>query len=433
MDNIIYKLYKEYGIEANKRTLPLIDDGLKLVERRMLYTVYEIARNKFIKSIRVEGHCLGHYSPHSGAYKTLVQLVYKNFVDGMGNFGLVNDNDLGYAAARYTEVQLNQKMIPLVFELIDYIPKIEIDLDPEPLFLPTKYPLCLLGKVYSIGIGFGFKTLIPCYELSDLYKRLLFLKKVRKNKPIIKPISNCDILSLDSDLEKLLTTGKADIKIKGKFRVDYENSQIILKSWPFTKKLEWIISKLENEFKDCINIDDFSDSETNIVLTITRIRNKSEILKLMIEKLEELITSTIHFEIIVVDLNGNVKLASVDELLLKSYNNYFETTKTMLNSKIKDYNDLKEEDIALLKIRPVLSKCIKGKNQIVVDEIIKEIHEKTSVCENFIKFLFSKYHINKLLTLNIDIEEIDNKIKEYENNLNNIHQYILNKYAEVVK
>jgi DNA gyrase/topoisomerase IV subunit A len=325
-------------------------------------------------------------------------------------------------------------MIDLAFSLINYVPWEALDLDKEPLYFPSMFPLCLLGNEYTSGIGFGYRTIIPCYKIKDLYKRLLYLLGVTKKKPIIKPISNCEILSSDEELEKLLTVGRSKIRVKGIYISNNQNFTIKLKSWPGSFEKLKNKKQLQNDIEN-FDISDLSSAKvgTEVVFELNKQRNRELLFNRFVEKLDKFLNGTIPFDIIVTDSNWNVRRTSVDELLSKSYNNYFETTKVMLNSKIKDCNDLKEEYLALLKIRPVLSKCIKGKNQIIVDEIIKEIHEKTSVSEEMIKFLFSKYRINKLLTLNIDIEEIENKIKEYENNLNNINQYILNKYAEVVK
>ena len=88
MDKIITEFYKRYGRMVNfSRAVPLAIDGLKPVERRVLLSVYEIARDKFMKSAKVDGHVIGNYHPHGSAYGTIVQMVQQGFLDGQGNFG----------------------------------------------------------------------------------------------------------------------------------------------------------------------------------------------------------------------------------------------------------------------------------------------------------------------------------------------------------
>jgi len=428
MDNLIPTLYKSYGKFCNYRMIPNENDGLLPVERRVLLSVFQIARNKLTKSVRVDGFCLGHYHPHASAYNTIVQLVHQNFLIGQGNFGLFSQ-DLPAAAARYTEIKLNPIMEKLAFELLDYVPWKAIDLDPEPSYLPTMFPLCLLGTTYKIGIGFGYKTLIPAYKQEDLFKRLMYLIGIRKRKPIIKPISDCEILSTDSELEALLTTGKSKIKVKGIFEVNNEDYSVSLKSWPPGRKIESLINKFKIELdQGDIGYSDFSDSNINIIFKVIKQRNRQLILDKFIKKLENEITADIPFDIIVIDINDNVKRTSVDQLLLNSYNNYTNLTSVMLKDKKRELEDVLFEYNILEKIRPFLSKYLKKIDD--YEEVIKSISRDSKVGDNVIRLLFSKYRINKLLTLKIDKEEIIEKIKFFDNNLNNLKEYVLKKYEE---
>lgn len=428
MDNLIPKLYKNYGDYCNWRTLPSEIDGLKPIERRVLLSVYQIARNKFVKSVRIDGHCLGHYHPHSSSYGTLVQMVYQGFVIGQGNWGLQYD-DLKPAAARYTEAKLNPHMEKLAFELLNYVPWKSLDLDKEPLYLPTMYPLCLLGKTYSTGIGFGYKTLIPIYSEIDLHKRLLYLIGVRKRKPTIKPISDCEILSDNNDIERLLIEGKSKIKVRGIFDINNEDYSVSLKSWPYGVKSETLIGKFKNELdQGDIGYNDFSDSEKNIVFKVIKQRNRSIILEKFVKKLTDEITSDISFDIIAIDKDGKVKRTSVDKLILNSYNNYKNLSISMLKDQKEKQENILREYSMLEKVKPLLSKYLKTHKD--CEEIIELISQELKTDENIIKLLFSKYRINKLLTLKIDKDEILYKINEIKNKLENVGDYVLGKYTE---
>lgn len=429
MDNLVYRLYKNYGDYCNWRMLPNELDGLRPVERRVLLSTYQVARDKFVKSAKINGHTLASYHPHGDVYGTIVQMVWQGFLIGQGNWGIPFQDDMKPAASRYTETKLNPDMEKMMFELLKYVPWETIDLDNEPLYLPTMFPLCLLGNIYTIGIGFGYRTLIPVYKQEDLFKRLMYLIGVRKRKPIIKPISDCEILSDIESLENLLTTGKSKIKVKGIFEVNNEDYSVSLKSWPHGRKIESLINKFKNELdQGDIGYSDFSDSNINIIFKVIKQRNRQLILDKFIEKLENEITSHIPFDIIVIDVNDNVKKISVDQLLLNSYNNYMNLSSEMLKDKKMELEDTLFEYDILEKIRPFLSQHLKKIDD--YEETIKAISKDSKIEENVIRLLFSKYRINKLLTLKIDREEIIKKVKSFDDDLNNLKEYVLKKYEE---
>ena len=266
MDTLIPSLYRDYGLYINQsRALPLDVDGLKPVERRVLLSTYQIAREKHIKSARIDGHTIGHFHPHGSSYSTIVQLVNQGFLEGQGNFG----NNIGVepspaAAMRYTECKLSKRVYDIAFRLIDSVKWIESELDEEPEHIPTMFPFCLLGRDYSTGIGFGYKTLFPSYSMDDLRKRLMFLIGKTKEKPMIKPVSDCKILSSNVELEQLLTTGKATISFQGIFKVDNARCKAVIKTWPPGKRFESILAKFEKELlNQDIGFTDESSSENH--------------------------------------------------------------------------------------------------------------------------------------------------------------------------
>jgi DNA gyrase subunit A len=180
MKEQISELYAEYGKYINKfRAFPLIHDGLKIVERRLLYSLYEVAKEKKVKSATVVGHCIGHYHPHgdTSAYGTLAGLVNGGLAIGQGNWGnSFGIEPCGPAAMRYTECKSSKLVLDMMFENIQYIKKVPLEMDDEPLFLPTKLPVCLINTdAYCQGIGFGSRTIIPSYSIPDLVKRLQWL------------------------------------------------------------------------------------------------------------------------------------------------------------------------------------------------------------------------------------------------------------------
>lgn len=433
MDKSIPNLYKEYGKYVNSsRAFPLDLDGLKPVERKILLSAYTIARDKFVKSARISGYCMGNLHPHADSYPTIVQLVTQGFLEGQGNFGTnVGVEPVDAASSRYTEARLSKISKELAFRLIDHVPWETNELEQdEPLYLPTMFPMCLMTQEYVQGIGFGYRTIIPCYKIEDLHKRLLFLLGKEKDKPHIKPISDCQILSKNDKLEELLTTGKATIEFKGIMKVDNAHSKIIVKSWPSGKKFESILGKLEKELDNQdIGFTDLSTTETMIVFEVLKQRNKDEILNKVAKKLEEALVGSVSFEMIVADRNKNVRTASVDELLLNTYNMYKSINEVMLNFEFRKTVDLIEELLNLKKIRPYISKYIKL--DFNISESVKKISEETSLDEKIVKELIQKYKISKLLTANTDITELQSDLSTLNETIKQIDKFVLNQYLKL--
>ena len=434
MDKLIPHLYREYGLYINhSRAFPIDIDGLKPVERRVLLSAYQIARDKFIKSARIDGHTLGHFHPHSSSYGTMAQLVHQGFLDGQGNWG----NDIGVessppAAMRYTECKLAKQIYEISLRLIDYVDWNESELDDEPEFFPTMFPLCLLGKEYTSGIGFGYKTLIPCYHIEDLKKRLLSIIKKEKERPIIKPVTDCKILSSDKDLENLLTTGKGSIIFQSSFKIDHAHCKAVIKSFPPGKRFETILGKFEKELnnQDIGWIDESSaeNGGTHIVFEVLKQRNRDEIFKSFVKKLTDALTGSVSFETIVVDhTTRNIKNMSIDEMLLNTFNTYLRINMKMLKINETKLIDSISELKLLEKVTPQLKLYLNSKT-LNVDEIVTKISEAVKEDKDKIKELFQRYRINKLLTFKADFNELNEKLKAIKTNIKNINSFVIGQY-----
>ena len=439
MDTILPQYYREYGKYINTfRSLPLNLDGLKPVERRVLLTSYLVANDKFVKSARIDGNCIAKFHPHGGVYGTTVQMVNQDFLEGQGIFGVsIGIEPMPPAAMRYTEVKLPERTKELCFKYIKHVPWISGDLDDEPQYLPTKYPLCLLGNEYTQGIGFGYRTVIPCYTISDLQMRLLWLLGKLDKEPIIRPKSDCDILSDDNTIKELLTNGKAKIEVKGRSSSINIQCKTILKSWPPGRRFEYLLSKFKKELEaqDIGYIDSSNeDVGTEIIFTVLKQRNRDKIFKSFIKKLDEVLKGSISFEIVTVDLNGDIKVSSVDEMLLNTFKMFTEVNEKMLNYEINKISDQIIELQALELIRDPLSKVISKVssetdfNRENMGEKISEIAQVSGIPEEVVKALISKYRIQKLLTLNTDTSDLVEQKKLIEEDLNNLNEYVLNQY-----
>ncbi len=440
MDRLVPQAYRKYGLYVNNfRSFPLKDDGLKPVERRMLLTTYLVAREKFVKSARVTGTCMARFHPHSDAYGTLYQLVKNNFVEGQGNWG----NNLGVdstppAASRYTECKIMKQTIEDAFNLIKYVPWSESELDDEPEYLPTKFPFCLMGTEYTQGIGFGFRTYIPCFEVEDLKKRLFWLLSGKKGlEPIIAPMSNCKITASKADLQTLLTTGKSKITVNGVISVSTAQCKAVIKSWPPGKRFESILGRAPIK-KQLENLDiGFIDSSngkngTAIIFSVTKQRNRQKIFNECVKNLKAAITGSISFETITVDKQRQVQVTSIDDMLLNTYEMYTQANKRMLTSEISKTNDFILEMDCLDKIKKPLIKVMSQKGSTLTKKelpaTISQIAKESKLTDEIVKTLMSKYHIQKLLTFKTDTQELNDKMVDLQSKLSTLDKFVLDQY-----
>ena len=432
MDQKLPALYKDYGQYSNYRNLPSEIDGCKPVEKRVLFSAYKIARDKFAKSRQVDAYTTGHYHPHGNTYGTIVQLVRQGFLTGQGNFGSnVGIEPVGAAADRYTECKLSQKIFKMAFKYIKYVPFISTELnDIEPSYLPTMFPICLLGTDYTQGIGFGYRTFIPNYRIKDLHQRLLWLLKIRKRKPIIAPITDCNIISDSSELEILLTTGKAKLEVEGVIEISKRNSSITLKSWPYGKRFQVFLNKFTKELNEkMIGFTDLSSNETKIIFQVLRNRNRLKIFENFILQFKENIKGFISFSINVIDSNQKVITKSVDNMLLDTYAVYLNVNKIMLEEEISKTNIVIKEYNLLEKIKEPLIKCIGEKKSMV--DTFDIINKETGIEKKVIVMLVEKYKIKKLLTLNTETTDLTYKVNNLTDKLNNLSEFVLKQYDEI--
>lgn len=431
MDKKLPELYRDYGQYSNYRNFPLDIDGLKPVERRVLLSAYKIARTKAAISRKVDSYTTGNFHPHGECYGTIVQLVKQGFLFGQGNFGSnVGVESTGAAAPRYTQVRLLSRTLDLVFKYVNYVDWVDTELeDREPIFLPTMYPVCLMGTDPTQGIGFGYKTYIPCYAVEDLHKRLLWLLGIRKRKPTIVPISDCIVTASKEELEKLLTTGKAKIEVQGRIDLDHKANTATLRSWPPGKRFESFLNKFSKELADgMIGFRDASSRETEIIFQVLRERNRDKIFNEFVEKLQGVTKGVISFETIVVDMERNVISKSIDQMLLDTFNMFNSVNHRMLSEERHRVQNLIEEYKALEIIRPVLGDCIKPGYD--MKSTLDEIERATGVDRKTAEELMKKYRISKLLTLNTDTSELNKQITELDKLLKNTTEYVLKQYEE---
>ena len=435
MKEQISELYSSYGRYINKyRAFPLTLDGLKIVERRLLYSLYEKAKDHSVKSAEVVGHCIGQYHPHGdvSAYGSLVALVSGGLAIGQGNWGC--DSGIvpcGAAASRYTEVRASKQILDMAFEFIKYVKLEPLELYAEPVSIPTKLPLCLVNKNYSQGIGFGHRTYIPSYKVSDLVKRLKWLLDHEGKEPIIRPITDCTYISKDKDFQELLTTGKGKIEYRGISEQDYGNKSVIVKSIPPNKSFQKILNAMENEIviQKTIAITDESTKNTRVRFSAVK---RGMTLDQLNKKINLHLVGSITFECNMCDTEGNVVTVSIDQMLLNVYNNYLQMVSHVLQTNIDSVQNDINEFVLIAKIKVVLPKWLRSHPD-DPDSLMSGISTETQIPVDTISALFNKYTMSRILKIRTDIHELEQKKMNLQTNLNNLTNYVwTDKYSSLM-
>lgn len=235
---VMQKSYIDYAMSVIiARALPDARDGLKPVQRRTLYDMYELGiryDRPYRKSARIVGDTMGKYHPHgdSSIYDALVVLTqdFKKglpLIDGHGNFGNIEGD--GAAAMRYTEARL-EKVTQQAFlsdldkDVVDFIPNFD-ETEKEPSVLPAKIPNLLVNG--SEGIAVGMATSIPPHNLSeviDAVKAYMHDESIT-TQGLMKYILGPDfptggIVINKDDLMEIYATGSGKIKVRGKVEIE---------------------------------------------------------------------------------------------------------------------------------------------------------------------------------------------------------------------
>ncbi|MDR0805233.1 MAG: DNA topoisomerase IV subunit A [Enterobacteriaceae bacterium] len=271
------------------RALPFIGDGLKPVQRRIVYAMSELgldAAAKFKKSARTVGDVLGKYHPHgdSACYEAMVLMAqpfsYRyTLVDGQGNWG-APDDPKSFAAMRYTESRLSKYAELLLGELgqgtVDYIPNFDGTLQ-EPKMLPARLPNILLNG--TTGIAVGMATDIPSHNIREVANAAVMLLDNPKSTldDVMSVIQGPDypteaeIITPKEELRKMYQSGKGSVRMRAVWKK--EEGDIVITALPHqtsgAKVIEQIASQMRAKKLPMIeDLRDESDHEnpTRIVL-----------------------------------------------------------------------------------------------------------------------------------------------------------------------
>jgi DNA gyrase subunit A len=285
--------YLNYAMSViQSRALPDVRDGLKPVQRRILYVMYENLRlffnAKTTKCARIVGDTIGQYHPHgdSAIYEALVRLAqdftYRyHMIDGQGNFGSVMG--LPAAAYRYTEARLTEiaehLMNELRYDTVDLRPTYDARTN-EPVVLPARFPNLLVNGTQGIAVGMA--TSIPPHNLDEVIRACIHLidnpnATVAQCMKFIKapdfPLGG-RIITDHTDIRKMYESGRGSVKVRGEWRLDKERrkevkNRIVVHTVPYgvaTGPLQAEIGELiaSRKIPQLLDVNDETDEKNGL-------------------------------------------------------------------------------------------------------------------------------------------------------------------------
>ncbi|WP_163831791.1 DNA topoisomerase IV subunit A [Spartinivicinus ruber] len=319
------------------RALPHIGDGLKPVQRRIVYAMSELGLKntaKYKKSARTVGDVLGKYHPHgdSACYEAMV-LMAQSFsyryplVDGQGNWGSADDPK-SFAAMRYTESRLSGFSELLLSELgqgtVDWQPNFDGSLD-EPVMLPARVPTVLLNG--STGIAVGMATDIPPHNLREVVNACVYLldnpkaalPELLEYIPAPDFPTEAEIITPKQDILKMYQTGRGSLRMRGIYHT--ENCDVVITALPHqvsgAKVLEQIADQMQKKKLPMVaDLRDESDHENPTRLVIVPRSNRVDIEQLMAHLFATTdLERTYRVNLNMIGVDGRPQVKSLDVIL----------------------------------------------------------------------------------------------------------------------
>ncbi|MEJ1410867.1 MAG: DNA topoisomerase IV subunit A, partial [Candidatus Sedimenticola sp. (ex Thyasira tokunagai)] len=356
------KAYLDYSMYVIlDRALPHIGDGLKPVQRRIIYAMSELglsAASKHKKSARTVGDVLGKFHPHgdSACYEAMV-LMAQSFsyryplVDGQGNWG-APDDPKSFAAMRYTEARLRPYAQALLQELgqgtVDWTPNFDGTLK-EPTVLPARLPNLLLNG--TTGIAVGMATDVPPHNLREVASACIRLLESPSTtlEDLCEHISGPDypteaeIVTPRSDLEKMYRTGTGSVRMRAHY--EREQGDVVITALPHqasgAKILEQIAQQMQAKKLPMVeDLRDESDHENPTRLVIVPRSNRVDVERLMLHLFATTdLERSYRVNMNVIGLNGRPQVKNLRDMLKEWLEFRFETVRRRLEYRLGKVNE----------------------------------------------------------------------------------------------
>ncbi|MCK4551775.1 MAG: DNA topoisomerase IV subunit A [Tenericutes bacterium] len=431
--------YSKYIIQ--ERALPDVRDGLKPVQRRILYAMHDLgmASNKpFKKSARIVGDVIGKFHPHGdqSVYDAMVRMsqYWKTnclLVDMHGNNGSI-DNDPA-AAMRYTEARLSVYSEALLKDIdkktVTFIPNFD-DCELEPVVLPAKYPNLLVNG--SQGMATGYATNIPPHNLSEVLRATIYRTKHPECgiDDLLAFLKGPDfptggIVEGKNGIEKAFTTGKGKIIIKAKVKV--EDTSLIIEEIPYEVNKADLVRKIDDiriqkKIDGILEVKDMSDRiGLSIVINLKK-EISSEVILAYLFKNTDLKVSY-NYNLVAI-CQRSPKLLGVSEVLDEFIQHQKEVIRNRSNYELRKSEKRKHIVLGFLNMVDVL------------DEVIKRIRQslgKRDAINSIIEhFNFTEVQADAIVSLQLyrlsttDVKEMRKEAGELTKLINKLNRILTN-------
>ncbi|MGN1377646.1 MAG: DNA topoisomerase (ATP-hydrolyzing) subunit A [Dorea sp.] len=468
--DVMKKSYIDYAMSVIvSRALPDVRDGLKPVQRRTLYDMYELGiryDKPYRKCARIVGDTMGKYHPHgdSSIYEALVVMAQdfkkgRILVDGHGNFGSIEGD--GAAAMRYTEARLAKitqeaYLADLDKDIVDFVPNFD-ETEKEPQVLPVRIPNLLING--AEGIAVGMATSIPTHNLGEVIDGV---KAYMKNdeistRQLMKYIKGPDfptggIVVNKDDLLQIYETGTGKIKIRGKVEVEDMKGgkkRLVITEIPYTmigagigKFLNDVCALVETKkTTDIVDISNQSSKEgIRIVIELKKGADVDNLTNMLYKKTR--LEDTFGVNMLAV-ADGRPETMGLKRIIEHHVDFQFEMATRKYQTLLKKERDKKEIQEGLIKACDVIdliieilrgSQNIKDAKACLTRGITENIKFKSGISKKMASMLrFTERQATAILEMRLYKLiglEIEALMKEHEETLKNIAKYedILNHY-----
>ena len=474
---LMKKSYIDYAMSVIiARALPDVRDGLKPVQRRTLYDMYELGiryDKPYRKCARIVGDTMGKYHPHgdSSIYDALVVMAQEfkkgmALVDGHGNFGSIEGD--GAAAMRYTEARLAKitqeaYLADLDKNIVDFMPNFD-ETEKEPEVLPVRVPNLLING--ADGIAVGMATSIPPHNLAEVIDAVEAYMKHEdiSTKQLMKYIKGPDfptggIVVNKDDLLEIYESGAGKIKVRGKVEVEEMKGgkkRLVITEIPYTmigagigKFLNDVCALVETKkTNDIVDISNMSSKEgIRIVIELKKGADVENLTNMLYKKTR--LEDTFGVNMLAV-ADGRPETMGLKKIIEHHVDFQFELAtrkyKTLL-AKERDRKEIQEGLIKACDVIDLIIEILRGSQSVadaracLTQGITENIKFKSGISRKMAAMLrFTERQANAILEmrlyklLGLEIEAL---MKEHEETLKNIARYedILNNYdsmAEVI-
>ena len=452
--DVMKKSYIDYAMSVIvARALPDVRDGLKPVQRRTLYDMYELGiryDRPYRKCARIVGDTMGKYHPHgdSSIYESLVVMAqeFKKgmiLVDGHGNFGSIEGD--GAAAMRYTEARLakitqDAYLADLDKDIVDFMPNFD-ETEKEPEVLPVRIPNLLVNG--AEGIAVGMATSIPTHNLGEVIEAV---KAYMKNddistKQLMKYIKGPDfptggIVVNKDELLNIYEAGSGKIKIRGKVEVEEMKggkNRLVITEIPYTmigagigKCLNDVCSLVESKkTSDIVDISNQSSKEgIRIVIELKRGADVENLTNMLYKKTR--LEDTFGVNMLAV-ANGRPETMGLKKIIEHHVDFQFELATRKYQNLLKNEQDRKEIQEGLIKACDVIdliieilrgSQSVKDAKACLTNGVTENIKFKSSISKKMAAMLrFTERQATAILEMRL--YKLLKNITRYEDILNN--------------